>query len=74
MKTKRYSKTAVQQNQYYEVKNIYGYMVESYLNGNFTEFDKVYKELCRDAKRDFIIYCFSEVHPQYLQEIILRTI
>lgn len=71
---KRYGKTALQQNRYYEVGNIYEYMVENYINGNFTQFDKLYKELCRDAKRDFITYCFSEVHPQLLQEIILRTI
>ncbi|HBC37842.1 MULTISPECIES: hypothetical protein [Dysgonomonadaceae] len=71
---KRYGKTALQQNRYYEVGNIYEYMVENYINGNFTQFDKLHKELCRDAKRDFITYCFSEVHPQLLQEIILRTI
>lgn len=71
---KRYGKTAIQQNAYYEVANIYEYMVENYINGNFEQFHKLSKELCCDAKRDFIRYCFSEVHPQLLQEIILRTI
>lgn len=71
---KRYSKTAIQQNRYYEVPNIYTYLVESYTSNNLSQFDKIHKELCREAKRDFISYCFSEVHPQLLQEIILRTI
>lgn len=74
MKTKRHSKTAVQQNRYYGVPNIYAYLVDSYANGIFSQFDKIYKELSKDTKKDFISYCFSEVHPQLLQEIILRTI
>ncbi len=74
MKTKRYSKTAVQQNRYYEVSNIYAYLINSYVNGIFSQFDKIYKELSKDAKKDFISYCFSEVHPQLIQEIIQRAI
>lgn len=71
---KRYGKTTNQQNKYYEVPNIYEYMIETYINGNFTQFGIIHKELCQDAKRNFIVYCFSEVNPQLLQEIILRTI
>ena len=71
---KRYGKTAVQQNAYYEVANIYEYMVESYQSNNIKQFEQIYKELNRNAKSDFIRYCFSEVHPQILQEIILKTI
>ena len=33
---KRYSKTVAQQCRYYEVENIYEYMVETYLNGNIS--------------------------------------
>lgn len=71
---KRYSKTIAQQCRYYEVENIYEYMVSTYLNGNFTPFKELYKELCVEAKKDFISYCFNEVNPQYLIEIIQATI
>lgn len=71
---KRYGKTVAQQCKYYEVGNIFEYMVETYLNGNITMFKTLYKELCREAKRDFIEYAFSEVNPQYLREIIVATV
>ena len=35
MKRKRHSKSAFQQCRYYEVDNIFEYMVETYINGNF---------------------------------------
>ena len=35
---KRNSKTAAQQCRYYEVDNIFEYMVETYINGNFSTF------------------------------------
>lgn len=44
MKT-RYGKTAVQQNKYYEVDNIYLYMIETYMNGNISQLRVLYKEL-----------------------------
>lgn len=34
MGTKRHSKTASQQCRYYEVDNIFEYMVDTYINGN----------------------------------------
>ena len=37
---KRNSKTAAQQCRYYEVDNIFEYMVETYINGNFSTFWK----------------------------------
>ena len=49
-------------------------MVETYLNGNISTFKALYKELCGDAKREFIEYAFSEVNPQYLREIIVATV
>lgn len=73
MKTRR-GKTVPQQCRYYEVENIYEYMVSVYINGNITPFKELYKELNYDARRDFVAYCFSEVHPQYVEEIILATI
>ena len=71
---KRYGKTVAQQCKYYEVGNIFEYMVETYLNGNISTFKALYKELCGEAKQDFIQYAFSEIHPQYLQEIIVATV
>ena len=35
---KRYSRTVAQQCRYYEVNNIFEYMVETYLNGSITIF------------------------------------
>ena len=50
---KRYSKTVAQQCRYYEVSNIFEYMVETYLNGNITTFGELYRELCKEARKDF---------------------
>ena len=71
---KRYGKTVAQQCKYYGVGNIFEYMVETYLNGNISTFKALYKELSGDAKREFIQYTFSEIHPQYLREIIEATV
>lgn len=71
---KRYGKTVAQQCRYYEVENIYEYMVSVYLNGSISSFKELYKELCTGAKKEFISYCFNEVNPQYLMEIIQTTI
>ena len=45
MGTKRHSKTASQQCRYYEVDNIFEYMVDTYINGNITSFKDIYREL-----------------------------
>lgn len=45
---KRYSKTVTQQCRYYEVENIYEYMVSVYINGNIEPFKELYKELCTE--------------------------
>ena len=71
---KRRSKTIAQQCRYYEVNNIFEYMVSVYLNGNISAFWELYKELNRKDKKEFILYLFSEVEPIYIQEIILTTI
>ena len=51
MATKRHSKTALQQCRYYEVENIFGYMVETYINGNFSAYKELYQELNKDDSR-----------------------
>ena len=52
---KRYSKTIAQQCKYYEVENIFEYMVETYINGNHSTFTRLFKELEKDARRLFIV-------------------
>lgn len=71
---KRHSKTAAQQCKCYEVDNIFEYMVETYINGNFSTFSELYKELCRNARKDFIDFLLSEVEPTYWREILKETI
>ena len=71
---KRRSRTIAQQCRYYEVDNIFEYMVSVYLNGNISAFEELYKELNRKDKKEFILYLFSEVEPIHIQEIILTTI
>lgn len=70
----RYNKTIAQQCRYYEVENIFEYMVETYINGNFSLFEQLHKELEKDAQKEFIEYLFSEVIPQYRIEILQHTI
>ena len=74
MATKRHSRTAAQQCRYYEVDNIFWYMAETYINGNFSTFRELYKELCKDARGDFIDFLLSEVEPVYWREILKETI
>lgn len=74
MKRTRRNKTVAQQCKFYEVENIYEYMVNVYINGNFESFKELYRELCKDAKRLFIEYIFDEVPRVYHQEIIIATI
>ena len=71
---KRNSKTAAQQCKYYEVENFFEYLVEVYINGNFEPFKELYKELCTEARKEFISYLFDEVIPAWRLEIIQATI
>lgn len=71
---KRHSRTAAQQCRYYEVDNIFEYMAETYINGNFSTFQRLYKELCKDARKDFMDLLLSEVEPIYWREILKETI
>ena len=57
---KRSSKTVAQQCRYYEVDNIFVYMVETYINGNISVFRELYRELNKDARRDFTDFLLSK--------------
>ena len=49
--------------------NIFVYMVEAtYINGNFETFRRLYHELNKDARRDFMDFLLSEVEPTYWRE------
>lgn len=47
----RRSKTIVQQCKYYDVDNIFEYMIETYVNGNISTLQKLYKELRLEARK-----------------------
>ena len=71
---KRRSKTIAQQCKYYEVDNIFEYMVSVFQYGNISAFGELYKELNRKDRKEFIFYLFSEVEPIHIQEIVLAII
>ena len=71
---KRYSRTVAQQCRYYEVNNIFEYMVKTYQNGNITTFGELYRELCKKTRKDFIDFLLSEVEPIYWREILKMTV
>ena len=71
---KRTSKTAAQQCRYYEVDNIFEYMVETYINGNHSTFCELYHELNKETRQDFVEFLFNEVNPQYHREIIKQML
>ena len=71
---KRRNNTASQQCKYYEVDNIFEYMVETYINGNISSFKELYQELNKDARKDFTDFLLSEVEPIYWREILKMTI
>ena len=70
----RRSKTVEQQCRYYEVGNIFEYMVETYINGNISVFRELYHELNKDARKDFTDFLLSEVEPTYWREILKQII
>lgn len=71
---KRRNKSVSQQCKFYEVDNIFEYMVETYINGNFSIFKELYHELNKDARKDFTDFLLSEVEPIYWREILKMTI
>ena len=56
---KRTSNTAAQQCRYYEVDNIFEYMVETYINGNHSTFSELYHELNKETRQDFVEFLFG---------------
>ena len=70
---KRRNKTVSQQCKYYEVDNIFVYMVETYINGNISSFKELYQELNKDARKDFTDFLLNEVEPIYWRREILKA-
>lgn len=50
---KRYSRTVAQQCRYYEVSNIFEYMVETYLNGNITHLWRALPGIVQRSEKRF---------------------
>ena len=71
---KRRNKSVSQQCKFYEVDNIFEYMVETYINGNISSFKELYQELNKDTRKDFTDFLLSEVEPIYWREILKMTI
>ena len=71
---KRRNKSVSQQCKFYEVDNIFEYMVETYINGNYSSFKELYHELNKYARKDFTDFLLSEVEPIYWREILKMTI
>ncbi len=71
---KRRNKTAAQQCRYYEVGNIFEYMVETYINGNISVFRELYHELNKDTRKDFIDFLLSVVEPTYWIDLLNHKI
>ena len=71
---KRRNKSVSQQCKFYEVDNIFEYMVETYINGNISSFKELYQELNKDARKDFTDFLLNEVEPIYWREILKATI
>ena len=71
---KRRNKSVSQQCKFYEVDNIFEYMVETYINGNFSSFKELYHELNKDARKDFTDFLLSEVESIYWREILKMII
>lgn len=67
--SKRRSKTLEQQARYYEVPDIEIYMYETYLNGNFSDLKRLYMELNRESRRQFLGYVLTEVHEDDVKGI-----
>lgn len=48
--------------------------VETYINGNISVFRELYRELNKDARKDFMDFLLSEVEPTYWRGILKQTI
>lgn len=59
-----------QQARYYEVPDMEIYMYETYLNGNFSDLKRLYKEHNRDSRRQFLGYVMTEVWEEDRRRIL----
>ena len=54
--------------------NIFEYMVETYINGNHSTLRRLYHELNKEARKDFIGFLLVECPPQYHTEILQEIV
>lgn len=45
-------------------------MYETYLNGNFSDLRRLYRELNRESRRQFLGYVLTEVHEEDIKGIL----
>ena len=67
---KRYTKTLAQQNRFYQVDNFFQYIIETYINGYSLTCKVLFNELCKEDRKNFLLYLSSECNKSMIYEII----
>lgn len=71
---RRSGKTKEQQEKYYGVSDFFAYLIDVKRNGNNTEFYKLYKEMNRENRTDFMValyVAYSEDGISYAERVFL---
>lgn len=66
----RKSKNVSQQCKYYEVDNFFDYLTSVYLLGNQSTYVRLYKEMNKKSRMDFVDFVLSEVEPIHWREML----
>lgn len=56
------------------MEDIFEYMVETYVYGNFSIAVRLYNELCRKDRNNFILYCFDLDDRSLGRELVKNVI
>ena len=70
----RNGKTFEQQEKYYEVDDFEEYLVSVAYNGNFEFYEKIFKELNRKCRKDFLRYLLIHREDTFERKLVDRTI
>lgn len=70
----RRGKTFKQQEKYYEVDDFKEYLVSVSYNGNWGKYEKLFKELNRKCRKDFLRYLLIHKKDSFERDLVDRTI
>jgi hypothetical protein len=70
----RKGKTFKQQEKYYEVDDFIKYLVSVAYNGNFESYEKLFKELNKKCRKDFLRHILMYREDTFEAELVDRTI